>query len=95
MSITKWTINNEGGRNNLEFENITSKISTYGDSFTFCRQVNDNETWEHYLSEINNSNVQNFGVGNYGIDQSLLRLKKEYSNNSTKIVIQETYLKLM
>ena len=29
--ITKWTINDYGGRNNLEFEEINSKISTYGD----------------------------------------------------------------
>ena len=85
--ITKWTINNEGGRNNLEFENITSKISTYGDSFTFCRQVNDDETWQHWISKFQNTNVKNFGVGNYGLDQTLLRLKREYPKNKSEIVI--------
>ena len=29
----------------------------------------------------------NFSVGNYGVDQSLLRLKREYAKNKTKIVI--------
>lgn len=86
-SSSEWSINSKGCRTNPGFEDKPSFISCYGDSFTFCRQVNNNETWEHFLSQINNSNVQNFGVGNYGIDQSLLRLKKEFSKNSTKIVI--------
>ena len=72
FSSSEWSINSKGCRTNPGFEDKSSLISCYGDSFTFCRQVNDNQTWEHYLSQINNSNVQNFGVGNYGLDQSLL-----------------------
>ncbi|MGY5141274.1 MAG: hypothetical protein ACW9W9_07750, partial [Candidatus Nitrosopumilus sp. Bin_571-38] len=87
FGVTEWNINNIGARNNPSFEKNKIDISCHGDSFTFCRQVNDNETWEHYLSKKTNSNVQNFGVGNYGIDQSLLRLKREIHHNSTKIVI--------
>jgi hypothetical protein len=83
----EWTTNKIGARTNPGFDNKENSISCYGDSFTFCRQVNDNETWEHELSKLTNSNVLNFGVGNYGIDQSLLRLKKEYASNKTKIVI--------
>ena len=84
---TKWTINSKGARNNPGFENLRSKISCYGDSFVFCRQVNDDETWEHYLSKLKETNVINFGVGNYGIDQALLRMKREYQKNKTDIVI--------
>lgn len=87
FGVTKWSINDKGVRSNPGFEDIKDGISCYGDSFTFCRQVNDNETWEHYLSKKTNSNVQNFGVGNYGIDQALLRLKREFHKNPTKIVI--------
>ena len=83
----KWTTNSSGARTNPEFEKTESKISCYGDSFAFCRQVNDDETWEHYLSKTFMINVQNFGVGNYGLDQTLLRLKREYALNPTKIVI--------
>mgnify|MGYP001558880203 CR=1 FL=1 len=82
-----WNINEKGARVNPEYENKESLISCYGDSFTFARQVNDSETWEHELSKIMDSNIQNFGVGNYGIDQSLLRLKREYKSNKTKYVI--------
>ena len=48
---TKWTINSNGERNNPGFEKTSSEISCYGDSFTFCRQVNDNETWEYFFSK--------------------------------------------
>ena len=34
-----------------------------------------------------NTNIQNFGVGNYGIDQSLLYLKKNFQKNKTNIII--------
>lgn len=84
---TTWNIDNTGSRFNPKYTNLKPTISCYGDSFTFCRQVNDNETWEHYLSELLNTNVVNFGVGNYGIDQSLLRIKREYPKNQTNIVI--------
>ena len=84
---TKWSINNVGARYNPNFENMKSDIVCFGDSFTFCRQVNDNETWEYYLSKLENTNVKNFGVGNYGIDQSLLRLKRQFTKDSTEKVI--------
>ena len=87
FGITKWSINEKGSRTNPKFKEKTSNISCYGDSFTFCRQVNDDETWEYYLSELENTNVLNFGVGNYGIDQSFLRLEREFHKNKTDIVI--------
>ena len=86
-SKTEWHINKIGARSNPLFDGLESTISCYGDSFAFSRQVNDDETWEHHLSEITNTNVLNFSVGNYGVDQSLLRLKREYAKNKTKIVI--------
>ena len=85
--VTKWTTNSNASRTNPDFDDMHSEISCYGDSFTFCRQVNDNETWEHYLSKSLNTNIQNFGVGNYGIDQSLLYLKKNFQKNKTNIII--------
>ena len=87
QGTTKWTINPKGARINPGFENLNSKISCYGDSFVFCRQVNDDETWEYHLSKLKETNVINFGVGNYGIDQALLRMKREYQKNKTQTVI--------
>jgi len=85
--ITNWNINSQGYRTNLENESLPNKISCFGDSFTFARQVNDNETWEYYLSKLTNTNVKNFGVGNYGLDQALLRLKREFIKNKSELVI--------
>ena len=84
---TTWHIDERGSRKNPYLGSKESKISCYGDSFTFARQVNDNETWEYYLSELTKTNVQNFGVGNYGLDQAVLRLKRDFPKNPTKIVI--------
>jgi len=84
---TMYHINGRGIRSNPGYDGSPEIISCYGDSFTFCRQVNDDETWEWYLSNLTNTNVLNFGVGNYGIDQALLRMRREYQKNRTKIVI--------
>ena len=84
---TTWHIDERGSRKNPYMGSKESKISCYGDSFTFARQVNDDETWEYYLSELTKTSVQNFGVGNYGLDQAVLRLKREFPKNPTKIVI--------
>ncbi|MEI7611262.1 MAG: hypothetical protein WCK63_00060 [Betaproteobacteria bacterium] len=45
----------------------------FGDSYAFCRQVADDQTWEAQLSRQEGFGVLNFGVGNYGVDQALLR----------------------
>ena len=84
---TKWTTDLKGARTNPGFESSSSKISCYGDSFVFSRQVNDNETWEYHLSKMLKTNVQNFGVGNYSIDQALIRLERNFPKNQTEIVI--------
>jgi len=63
-------------------------LAAFGDSFTFCADVQDHETWEEYLAEMLQSNVYNFGVGAYGTDQAYLKFI-EYSESGrvkTKVV---------
>lgn len=48
-------------------------VATFGDSYAFCRQVSDEETWAAVIGREYGIGVTNFGVGNYGIDQALLR----------------------
>lgn len=84
---TMWKVNSRGSRYNPGFDEKESKISCYGDSYTFSRQVNDNETWEHFLSNHQDTNILNFGVGNYGVDQAIIRLKREFPKNKTKVVV--------
>lgn len=77
-----YTIDALGRRTNPGFDRLESKIAVVGDSFAFCRMVDDDETWPHFLSLEFGTNVQNFGVGNYGIDQTLLRLEREISKGT-------------
>ncbi len=65
----------------------TVVISVYGDSFTLCSEVNDDETWPFYLSELSGSRVENWGVAGYGTDQALLRLQHNLPEHRTEIVV--------
>ena len=72
------------------YQSNTVRISTYGDSFTFGDEVENNETFPFYLSQITNSNVINYGVSAYGTDQALKRLEKNLGNGKrTDFVILE------
>ncbi len=62
-------------------------VSTYGDSYCFCREVDNDETFQHFLAEELDTHVGNYGGGNYGLDQALLRLKQQYPEDSTDYVV--------
>ncbi len=62
-------------------------IATYGDSFTYCSDVEDCRTWQTYLAERMKANVLNFGVAGYGTDQACLKYELNASRVSTPIVI--------
>ena len=77
--LTKYSIDKLGSRTNKVFlKKSSNDISSYGDSLCFCRFVDDNKTWQYKLSKNLRKNVKNFGVGNYGLDQSFLKFKKNY-----------------
>ncbi|MCF7982805.1 MAG: SGNH/GDSL hydrolase family protein [Thiohalocapsa sp.] len=61
-------------------------ISTYGDSYTHCDEVGDDETWQAYLSRSLGADVLNFGVGGFGTGQSYLRFNNEFSRHRTPFV---------
>tara|TARA_Y100000590_G_scaffold269029_1_gene302118 strand:- start:2670 stop:3878 length:1209 start_codon:yes stop_codon:yes gene_type:complete len=71
---TYFKINKSGFRGKNIYKK--NKYSVFGDSFAFCRYVNDNETWQYHLAKKNKKNVLNFGVGNYGLDQAFLKYLK-------------------
>ncbi len=76
-----------GGREN-PYKSDKVKISTYGDSFTYCEDVNENETWQYYLSESSHTKVINFGVRGYGPDQALLKMMQHLESGiKTDVVI--------
>lgn len=55
-----------------------AKVVTIGDSYTFCRQVGDEQTWQNVFAQMSNESMLNYGVGNYGIDQAIMRFENVY-----------------
>ena len=82
-----YRIDGRGSRTNPGHEGLPEIIGTYGDSYTFCREVEDQETWQWHLAERFSCQVLNFGVGNHGFDQGLLRLRREYVSAPTPVVV--------
>jgi hypothetical protein len=62
-------------------------LAAFGDSYAFCRQVEDEETWEAQLAVLEGVGVLNYGVGNYGVDQALLRYESTDLPDSVKVVV--------
>jgi hypothetical protein len=64
----------------------STKLATYGDSFTYCAETGDEDTWQTHLARKLGTNVLNFGVGGYGTDQALLKYENS-EQHATKIVL--------
>lgn len=62
-------------------------LASFGDSFTHCDEVKDNETWQTYLSDSIGKNVYNFGNSGYGTDQAYLRFTQDYPKVMAKISV--------
>lgn len=84
---TSFTVDPHGRRLNPGFGGRPAEVAAFGDSFTFCRLVDDDETWPHHLSAALDENVANYGVGNYGLDQALLRLESEIDALDARVVV--------
>lgn len=85
-SNNHYTIDAYGSRL-LPYQFPRGLVSTYGDSFCLCREVSDENTFQAFLSKKLQSYVSNYGVGNFGMDQAILRLEKRYPQDPTKHII--------
>lgn len=70
-----------------KYQDEKALVSIYGDSYAMCRDVNDNETVAWKLAEICGANVTNYGVGNYGLDQAILKLEDNFASDPTPNVV--------
>jgi hypothetical protein len=78
---------NELGARTQERSSLPQVVAVFGDSYAFCRQVSDEHTWEEKISEEQDIGVLNLGVGNYGIDQALLRYESMDLPNTVEAVV--------
>ena len=83
--------NSEGLRGGESESSIEKKVLVLGDSFAFGVGVEDNETFsevlERKISEKEDVEVVNAGVGGYGTDQELLYLKEDGLRLNPEVVI--------
>ena len=64
------------------------RMSSYGDSYTHCDDVSNDETWQIYIENSDAKlEVINFGVGGYGTDQSFLRYLETTNQYKTDYVL--------
>jgi hypothetical protein len=64
------------------------RIASFGDSFTHCDDVVNQHTWQTFLAEIlPNTEVMNFGVASYGLDQAFLRFERDGKKYQPHIVM--------
>ena len=82
-----YSIDKRGFRNKYK-KNKKELIASFGDSYVFCRQVKDNETWQEQLTKNKNFCILNYGEGNYGLDQSLIKYSNTKFKRDTKYIIQ-------
>ena len=91
-----FTINSAGLRSQREYSQRpppdTLRIALFGDSFTAGDEVSDDETWGHQLEmKLNQAGIRtevlNFGVNAYGMDQAFLRWQKIGRDYASDMVI--------
>ena len=82
-----YTTDSNGSRTPFEPENPTISITCYGDSYCMCREREDDQTWPWYLGQTLGARVSNYGVGNYGLDQALLRIERDFDRDPADVVI--------
>ncbi len=85
-------INSRGWRGAREYDEDPSpdaiRIVACGDSFTFCQEVSDEDTWPAILeASWPEAEVINLGVGGYGTDQAYLRYQGESTGTRVDVVL--------
>jgi hypothetical protein len=82
-----YSYESDGARKVINFPEKSSRIRTYGNSFTHCSQANNNETWEEYLAAHIQEPVRNYGVGGYSVYQAYRRMLKVEKQTSGGYII--------
>jgi len=63
------------------------RVAAFGDSYVYCNDVADGDSWPAQIEAGWRSEVLNYGVGGYGADQALLRFRAEAALLKPHIVV--------
>ena len=75
----------------INYRDQPCRINAYGNSFTQCHQVSDQETWQEVLAAHLQEPVRNFGVGGWSVYQAYLRMLKEEQRAPADFIILNIY----
>ena len=94
--IIEYNFDKQGSRiTDNKYKN--SNILIFGDSYSMSRYSNDNETIQYFAEKKLKKKILNYGVGNYGLDQVFLKIKKKLVNKKGTVFIifvPETILRI-
>src|SRR5262245_50269946 len=84
-------LNSQGIRSDREYapqspEGVT-RLAAFGDSYVYCNEVGDADSWPGQLETRWKCEVLNYGVGGYGTDQAFLRFREEGRRMKPQVVI--------
>lgn len=85
--VITFHIDEKGRRRAPHTDGSPCKIAVFGDSFAFCRLVADGETWPAQLGAMLGESVENYGVGNYGLDQGILRMARVLETERREVAV--------
>ena len=86
-SWTFYSYERDGARRVVNFPDRTSRIHTYGNSYTHCDQVSNGESWQEYLAAHLQEPIRNFGVGGYSVYQAYRRMLKVEAETPAEYLI--------
>lgn len=90
-TLTYYHYDTHGSRVSPNFQNQRARIQSYGNSFTHCDQVNDEETWQEYLGGFIGERIENYGVGGFSVYQAYLRMLKTQEKHPSEYIIFNIY----
>lgn len=85
LGTTNYKIDERGSR--FLPDDAPARIASFGDSYVFCRHVDDPDTWQSEFARLSGLGILNYGVGNYGADQAFMRYRRQALPEEIETVI--------
>ena len=90
-SPASYSYDPDGARSMIQHRGEPCRINTYGDSFTHCDQVSDDQTWQEILAAQIGEPIRNYGVSGHSVYQMYLRMRREEAKTPAPYLIVNIY----
>ena len=86
-SMCTYSFAENDSRRMIAFAERECRINTYGNSFTNCDQVNDDQTWQEVIAARIGEPVRNYGVSSFSVYQAYLRMRREEARTPADYIV--------